>query len=348
MASMKDVAKLANVSESTVSRVINRNIPVDDATRSRVEDAIRSLNYKPNLLAKGLRIKSGHLIGLVVPEIVHHTFASFIQHIEESTVARGYNLIVGNHKDDPDLEESFIDMLVRRNVDGIIFSRVSDESRVMRIIHQTRVPVVVIDRAAEREELASVVLDNYRAGSIAGEHLAGLGHRTVGCITGPMKIALCRERLSGFRDALGRQGAVLPDTAVFEGDFKFESGFEGAREILGRHPDTSALWAQNDLMAIGALKYLSGIGKVVPADVSLLGMDDIALARMITPSLTTVIQPFEEICEKAVELVLAKRDGGDGGTGRIVIEPGLAVRDSTAAPRGASGAPSPPRADERR
>jgi len=335
MASMKDVAKLANVSESTVSRVINRNIPVDDATRSRVEDAIRSLNYKPNLLAKGLRIKSGHLIGLVVPEIVHHTFASFIQHIEESTVARGYNLIIGNHKNDPDLEESFIDMLVRRNVDGIIFSRVSDESRVMRIIHQTRVPVVVIDRAAEREELASVVLDNNRAGSIAGEHLAGLGHRTIGCITGPMKIALSRERLSGFRDALVRSGAVLPDGAVFEGDFKFESGFEGAREILGRQPDTTALWAQNDLMAIGALKYLSGIGKAVPADISLLGMDDIALARMITPSLSTVIQPFREICEKAVELVLAKRASNDGGKGRIVIEPGLAVRDSTAAPRGA-------------
>ena len=336
MASMKDVAKLANVSQSTVSRVINRNIPVEDATRSRVEDAIRSLNYRPNLLAKGLRIKSGHLIGLVVPEIVHQTyFASFIQHIEESTVAQGYNLIIGSHKDNPDLEESFIDMLVRRNVDGIIFSRVSDESRVMRIIDQTRVPVVVIDRAAEREELASVVLDNYRAGSIAGDHLAGLGHRTIGCITGPMKIALSRERLAGFRDALARHGALLPDGLVFEGDFKFESGLEGAREILGRYPHATALWAQNDLMAIGALKYLSGIGKVVPADISLMGMDDITMARMITPSLTTVIQPFEEICEKAVELVLAKRDGGDGTTRKIVIEPGLAVRDSTAAPRGA-------------
>jgi LacI family transcriptional regulator len=341
MASMKDVAKLANVSESTVSRVINRNIPVNDATRSRVENAVRRLNYRPNLLAKGLRLKSGHLIGLVVPEIVHHTFASFIHHIEESTVARGYNLIVGNHRDDPNLEERFIDMLVRRNVDGIIFSRVSDESRVMRIIHQTRVPVVVIDRAAEKEELASVVLDNYKAGVIAGEHLAGLGHRAIGCITGPMKISLCRERLAGFRDALARYGAVAPDGALFEGDFSFESGFAGAREMFGGHRDVSALWAQNDLMAIGVLKYLSGIGTAVPGDVSLLGMDDIALARMITPSLSTVIQPFEEICGKAVDLVLAMRDG-ERGIGRIVIEPGLAVRDSTAAPRGASSAPSLP------
>ena len=103
MASMKDVAKLANVSESTVSRVINRNIPVDDETRRRVEVAVQKLDYKPNLMAKGLRIKRSHLIGLVVPEIVHHTFASFIQYLEEAAVARGYNLIVGNHKDDPNL-----------------------------------------------------------------------------------------------------------------------------------------------------------------------------------------------------------------------------------------------------
>ena len=138
MASMKDVARLASVSESTVSRVLNQSLPVEQDTRLRVQDAIRKLNYRPNLLAKGLRNRSGKLIGLVVPEIVHHTFASFIQFIEESVVARGCGLILGNHKNNPELEESFIDDLIRRNVDGIIFSRVSDESRVMRLIECDR------------------------------------------------------------------------------------------------------------------------------------------------------------------------------------------------------------------
>lgn len=332
MASIRDVARLANVSESTVSRVINRSIPVEPGTRQRVEAAIQQLEYKPNLLAKGLRIKRSHLIGLVVPEIVHHTFASVIQYLEESAVSRGYNLIVGNHKDDPSLEESFIDMLARRNVDGIIFCRVSDESRVMRIIHRTRVPVVVIDRAAERESFASVVLDNYKAGQLAGGHLASLGHRRIACITGPLKIALSRERLAGFRDALTPAGATVPEGAVFEGDFKFESGLNGMRVILSRCPDITAIWAQNDLMAVGALKHLQSRGLNVPRDMSLVGMDNIALTWMITPALTTVTQPFEQICEKAVELLLALNEGEGTSPQRIMVEPDLIVRDSTIGP----------------
>jgi DNA-binding LacI/PurR family transcriptional regulator len=329
MASMKDVARLANVSESTVSRVINRSMTVDGETRGRVEEAVRKLNYKPNLLAKGLRIRSSHLIGLLVPEIVHHTFASFIQYVEESTVSRGYSLIVGNHNNEPELEESFIDNLLRRNVDGIIFSRVSDESRVMRILSQTRVPVVVIDRAAENEELASVVLDNHCAGQLAGEHLASLGHMRFGCISGPLKISLCRERLAGFAEALGRHCASIPQDAVVEGDFKYESGIAGAAEIIKRYPDVTAIWAQNDLMAVGALKYLTSIGRSVPRDISLVGMDDISLARMISPALTTVVQPFEEICERAVALLMQQKNG-DGSNRRIVIPPVLVTRESTA------------------
>jgi LacI family transcriptional regulator len=323
MASMKDVAKLAGVSESTVSRVINRSIPVDEETRHRVDEAIKKLAYKPNLLAKGLRIKSSRIIGLVVPEIVHHTFASFIQFIEESAFAQGYGLIVGNHKDDPEIEESFIDGLVRRHVDGIIFSRVSDESRVMKFISRSQVPVVVIDRASEKEELASVVLDNRKAGRLAGEHLVGLGHRRIGCISGPLKIGLCRERLAGLREVLAARGQSMAEDAVFEGNFKFESGIVGAEHILARHPEITAIWAQNDLMAVGALKYLVTQGKRVPQDISLMGMDDIGLARMISPALTTVSQPFEEICEKAVELLLAQKNEAGGASRRIVMDPGL-------------------------
>jgi LacI family transcriptional regulator len=331
MASMKDVARLASVSESTVSRVINRSIPVDEVTRRSVEEAIKKLNYKPNLLAKGLRIKSSQIIGLVVPEIVHHTFASFIQFIEESAFARGYGLIVGNHKDDPEIEEIFIDSLVRRHVDGIIFCRVSDESRVMKLISSSQVPVVVIDRAAEKEELSSVVLDNRKAGRLAGEHLVGLGHHRIGCISGPLKIALCRERLAGLREVLDGHGYSLPEDAVFEGDFKFESGIQGARQILLTHPEITAIWAQNDLMAVGALKFFVKTGKTVPQDISLMGMDDIGLARMISPALTTVSQPFEEICEKAVDLLLSLKQDNGSGARKIVMDPSVVIRESTAA-----------------
>ncbi len=329
MASIKDVAKLAGVSESTVSRVLNMSLPVDESTRLKVEGAIKALSYKPNLLAKGLRRGSGMLIGLIVPEIVHHTFASFIQYIEESVVKRGFGLIVGNHKNNPDLEENFIDNLLRRNVDGIIFSRVSDESRVMRLINRTGVPVVVIDRAVEREEVASVVLDNLRAGCLVGEHLGALGHHKIACVTGPLKISLCRERLAGLNEALSRFKTGVDADWTFEGDFKFESGYLGAQRLFAAHPDITAVWAQNDLMAVGVLKYLLEHGKSVPGEVSLVGMDDISIARMITPSLSTVTQPFAEICERAVELLLRQKNGDGAGTEKIVITPDLVVRDST-------------------
>jgi len=330
MASMKDVARLACVSESTVSRVLNQSVPVDEDTRRRVEDAIKRLNYRPNLLAKGLRSRSGKLIGLVVPEIVHHTFASFIQFIEESVVARGCSLIVGNHKNNPDLEESFIDDLIRRNVDGIIFSRVSDESRVMRLINETGIPVVVIDRAVEKEEVASVVLDNHQAGFLAGDYLGKGGHRKIACVTGPLKISLCRERLTGLNEALTRFQAGVAQDWTYEGDFKFESGYLGAQKLFSAHPEITAVWAQNDLMAVGVMKYLLENGRSIPRDVSVMGMDDISLARMITPSLTTVIQPFSEICEEAVDLLLRQKNNDGSRTEKVVIKPDFVVRESTA------------------
>ena len=178
--------------------------------------------------------------------------------------------------------------------------------------------------------MASVVLDNHRAGVLAGEHLGSAGHRKIACVTGPLKISLCRERLAGLNEALARFQTSVEADWTFEGDFKFESGYLGARELFTAHPDITAVWAQNDLMAVGVLKYLLERGRSVPREVSLMGMDDISLARMITPSLTTVVQPFSEICERAVDLLLRQKNGDGSRTEKVVIKPGLVVRDSTA------------------
>jgi len=159
------------------------------------EKAITKLNYKPNLLAKGLRLRSGHLIGLVVPEVIHHTFASFIYFAEESITKSGYNMILGNTHSDPLVEEKFIDSLIRRDVDGIIFSRVSDESKILRIIDSTNTPIVIIDRALENEDIPCIILNNIKAGELAAEHLVTLGHKKIACIIGPLNIALSRDRL---------------------------------------------------------------------------------------------------------------------------------------------------------
>lgn len=327
---MKDVAKLAGVSVSTVSRVINGTIPVDDATREKVEEAIRKMNFKPNLLARGLRAKSGHMIGLAVPEILHQTFAYFVKYTEECALEQGYNLILGNTHNDPEVEERFIDSLLQRNIDGIIFSRVSDKSRMLHIVDRTEVPIVVLDRALDVEDVPTVILDNYRAGELAGDHLVSLGHTNIGCITGPLDISLSRERLNGFKSALYRRGVDLPDSHVFEGDFKYESGVESMKKLLETGTRVTAIWAQSDLMAIGALNVLRKKDIPVPGEISIMGMDNISFSEIKVPALTTIAQPYREMCSAAVEMILMQKEGRKLDQTKQVLSPQLIVRESTA------------------
>jgi DNA-binding LacI/PurR family transcriptional regulator len=330
---MKDVARLAGVSTSTVSRVINSSLPVDDETRAKVEKAIRQINFKPNLVARGLRMKSANLIGIVVPELQHETFTSFIKFTEESAEEQGYNLVIGSTNTNPDTEERFIDNLIRRNIDGIIFSRVSDKSRVLKLIDSTKIPAVIIDRSLEREDIPSVVMDNYGAGKMAAEHLLSLGHERFACISGPLDIAINRERLAGYREAILGGGGRLDDGYIYEGDFKFEAGGRGIDYLLEAGGDFTALWAQNDYMGIGAMNRLIARGISVPAQVSVMGLDNIEHSWMIKPALTTMAQPFKEMCAKAVDLIIrmSRKEKLDGT--RIVLGPRLIVRETTAAPR---------------
>jgi LacI family transcriptional regulator len=326
---MKDVAKLAGVSISTVSRVINNTIPVEEETRRKVEEAIRKVNFKPNLLARGLRSKSGHMIGLVVPEILHQTFTYWIKYAEESVAAKGMNLILGNTQNDPDLEERFIDSLIQRHIDGIIFSRVSDKSHVLHILEKTDIPFVVLDRALGVEDVPTVVLDNYKAGFIAGEYLSQLGHRKVVCITGPLDIGLSRERLQGFRDGLKENEIDLPEEWIIEGDFGYQSGIDAAQQLFSHRELPDAIWAHSDLTAIGVMNQFSRNGYKVPEDVSIMGMDNISMAEMKYPTLTTIDQPYREMIEKAIDMIIRQRKREPLEKMRVVLEPSLIVREST-------------------
>lgn len=329
MASMKDVARLAGVSVSTVSRVVNKNIPVDEQTRKRVENAIDKVNYKPNLLARGLRSKSGHMIGLAVPEILHQAFTYWIKYCEECAAEYGMNLIIGNTQNNPDKEEAFINSLIQRQIDGIIFSRVSDKSRILHILDKTDIPVIVLDRALDKEDVPAVVLDNYRAGRLAGGHLVSQGHKKIACITGPLDIALSRERLQGLKEILEENGIDLKDGLVAEGDFKYETGVAGAQQLLRSRISFTAVWAQSDLMAIGLMNELRKQGLSVPEDVSVIGMDDISMAEIKLPALTTISQPYREMCRLAIEMIIRQRKEGVVPEKRVCLQPSLVVRDST-------------------
>ena len=330
MASIKDVARQVGCSTSTVSRVINVRDGVDPETRRRVLAAIDQLGFRPNLIAQGLRVRRGKLIGLVLPEGSAHVFSAIIQHILEAAYQRGYNIIIVNSHEDPDLEERYIQDLLRRNINGIIFSRVSDESRVVSRIVDEKIPIVVIDRALEHEHVSNVVLDNQQAGYLAGRHLVSLGHRSVACVTGPLKIALCRERLKGFRDALGEEGIELHPDCVYEGGFQFQSGLEAVEAFLERQAAYTGIWTMNDMMAFGVMKGLYRRGLKVPEDISVMGMDDHEFGSMTAPSLTSIHYPFEKLAENAVEIVTRQIESPGADPETVVLEPGLTVRHSTA------------------
>ncbi|TVR05533.1 MAG: LacI family transcriptional regulator [Spirochaetaceae bacterium] len=303
VASMKDVAAMAGVSISTVSRVISGNIPVDHGTAERVKSAISSLDFRPNLLASGLRSKSGKLIGLVVPGL-YEPFASIIGHLEYTTAQHGYSLVVGNSRSQPALEQRFVDNLIRRHVDGLIFTPVSHETTVIDRVLDSEVPVVWFDRVWDDDRILTVRLDNREAGAIAGKHLCEHGHERIVVVTGPSNVDLCHDRLEGFVSAVRTKGEDIPHDHVLVGDFSFESGVAAGVSILERNIDCTAVWAQNDLMAIGVLKAFSSHGVNVPGDVSIMGLDGIPLTRMVHPEITTVEQPLQEMCEDLFSKIL--------------------------------------------
>lgn len=332
MPSMKDVAILAGVSTSTVSRVINNSMPVDEETRLKVERAIRTINFKPSLVARGLRTKSANLIGIIVPELQHETFTSFIKHTEQSVEALGYNLVIGSTSSSVDTEERLIENLLRRNIDGIIFSRVSDNSQALKLIDRDKIPIVIIDRSLEREDIPTVVMNNYLAGAMAAKHLLSLGHQRFACITGPTNISINRDRTRGFRETILAAGGILEDKNIFEGSFKLESGIRGADYLLDSRAEFTGLWVQNDYMAIGAMNQFANRGVSIPGDVSIVGLDNIEHAWMIRPALTTIAQPFQKMCACAVDIIVRMNLKERSEMSRVVLDPEMVIRDTTAPP----------------
>lgn len=328
MSSIKDVARLAGTSTSTASRVIAKNGPVKAETRERVLKAIEMLDYKPNLLASGLRAKSGRLIGLILPESIHFDFGFFIQSISGICMQYDMGLIIGNHHNDPELESKLFDDFYSRNIDGLIISPASDASLLGKRLKNSLGKVVLIDREIANSNCSSVTLDNYKAGYLIGKFLISKGHRKIACITGPNHISISRDRTIGFRDALKESNYYLDDNFVFEGNFNYDSSTDAIDAFVQKpnFKEITALWAENDVMAVGALKELHKLGFNVPDDIALAGMDGTDISLLSIPSITTISQPFGEMAAKAVDLLLHPVSSEPV---KVKFEPVLIPREST-------------------
>ena len=334
MATIQDVARDAGVSTATVSRVLSAPERVAEPTRARVMAAVARLGYAPNVAAKTLRTLKTEKILVAVPDISNPFFSQVIRGVEEAASAAGYSVLLGDTRGEEEREEQYAQMLRRKEADGLIFlgHRLPPALSEMIAALGSRAPIVNGCEYSPELGVSGAHIDNERAAAEAMDHLYRLGHQRVGVITGPLVSPLSRDRLAGVKSAAARHGHAAALT-VRTGDFSIDSGVAEARVLLDAPARPTAIFCFSDEMAMGALDALRAAGLRCPADVSLVGFDDIRYARRLDPPLTTVSQPMERIGHEVVRLLLEILSGDAGPQRHVTLRHELVVRASTAPPR---------------
>jgi LacI family transcriptional regulator len=330
MAGIRDVAREASVSVSTVSHVINGTRHVEPETAERVRRAITQLGYQPNSVARSLRHGRTHTIGLLVPDNANPFFAEVARVVEDEGFKAGYSVILCNSDGSEVKEKAYIDVLLAKQVDGLLLIASSNELAGLDRILNAAVPVVAVDREIHHAPITQILIDNWQGGYIAGAHLIDLGHREFVYITGPNETTPSAQRLQGFRQALAEAGLALSENRIVSGDFRFAGGQHAMEEVLRGGLPFTAVFAANDLMAMGAISTLHAARIHVPNEVSLIGFDDIPYAVTTLPPMTTVAQPVEAIGQTCVRTLIDHMRHPDRAPERIVLSPHLVVRESCA------------------
>lgn len=327
---MKDVAELAGVSTTTVSHVINNTRHVDELTRESVEFAMKELQYQPNYLAKSLRSGETKTIGLIIPDSSNLFFAEISHIIEDIGFDNGYTVILCNSDDRLDKQTKYLDLLISKQVDGIVLISVISEKAQYERLKGENIPVVVVDRDDGTNATDLVLVDNYEGGYLAVEHLLSLGHRDIACITGPSSTSPSADRFHGYKQALTDRSVQIKKEYIKTGDFHFESGEKMMDELLSLSSPPTAVFVCNDMMAIGAIRAIRNKGLDVPNDLSIIGFDNIPISRAITPALTTISQPIKKIAEEAMNILFDRMKGNISSPFKeVVLLPELIIRKST-------------------
>lgn len=332
MTTTRDVAMRAGVSTTTVSHVINRTRKVDPVTAARVERAIDELGYRPNALARSMRRGLTHTIGLIIPDIANPFFGDLARLLEDALFEAGYSVFIRNTDGDKEKEAQNIEVLLSRKVDGLLLIMASQPSDGLRHLVESGPPAVIVDRELDDLEVSQVIVENHRGGYLAGRHLLGLGHQDISVIAGPGGLGTSARRLEGFREALDGAGLSLTDARVYQGDFRASSGHEAVAEWLRLGTLPTAVFAENDLMAIGALSAAYAAGIHVPDVLSVIGFDGIAFGADVSPPLTTIVQSTDDIAAAAVELLFERLPDREAPVRHIELPVRLLERGS-AGPR---------------
>lgn len=332
MVTVHDVARHAGVSIATVSRALNDRSRISAATRDRVLRVAAELGYHPNDLARGLAGMATRTIALLLPDITNPFFPELVKGVQTVADQRGHLLLMCHNADDEAKAIADLVLLRRKRVDGILLVA-STLPGVGVVAASAGIPTVVLDRRVPGLDADLVTVD-HRAGARLGvEHLLGLGHRRIAHLTGPAGVVSSQERCEGWREALLAAGVDPAPELVVHGDFTEDGGYAAGRELITRGGGITAVFAANDLAAIGLLRALTEAGLRVPHDVSVVGFDGVHLAAYTSPKLTTVAQPIFDLGRTAAELLLdrlAAAPAPDAEPKTLVLPTRLELRNSTA------------------
>ncbi|MFD1802803.1 HTH-type transcriptional repressor PurR [Mixta tenebrionis] len=330
MATIKDVAKRAGVSTTTVSHVINKTRFVAEETREAVWAAIKELHYSPSAVARSLKVNHTKSIGLLATSSEAPYFAEIIETIETRCFAQGYTLILGNAHNDLQKQQAYLSMMAQKRVDGLLVMCSEYPEALLKMLEENRnIPMVVMDWGESRGDFTDTVLDNaFEGGYIAGRYLIERGHRDIGVIPGQMERNTGGGRLAGFMKALNEAAISVRDEWIVQGDFEPESGYRAMQQILAQKQRPTAVFCGGDIMAMGAICAADEMGLRVPQDISVIGYDNVRNARYFTPALTTVHQPKEQLGEAAFDMLLDRIVNKREVSHTIEVHPTLIERRS--------------------
>lgn len=325
---MADVARDAGVSQMTVSRVINNREGTSATTRRRVLDTIERLGYRPSGIARGLATNRTKTLGLIVPDVSNPFFSSVARGVEHVAHTAGYNVFLCNTEEDPERELAVLESLEEKQVDGLVLcsSRLGEDA--LRDLVARQRAVVLVNRRLSGGPVRSALVDDEAGGRLAVEHLLRAGHRRIGFLAGPPASHSGRERAKGYQAVLTAAGYHTGSSLSLPCSPDVAGGARATRQFLAEHPDATALFCYNDLVAVGALQACAELGIRVPGEIAIIGHDDIMLAALVTPSLTTCRVPRYELGVEAVRLLLAQLQAQPGECDEIVLRAELVVRAS--------------------
>ncbi|MFF9377852.1 LacI family DNA-binding transcriptional regulator [Streptomyces griseoluteus] len=337
MASIKDVAAAAGVSVATVSRVLNAHPSVSAEARSRVLAAVAELGYRPNAVARSLRTDQTHALGLIISDVLNPYFTELARSVEEEARALGYSVIIGNADERPDLQDHHIRTLLDRRIDGLLVSPADGASPLLQDAARGGTPMVFVDRWVPDLDVPVVRSDGRAAVRELVAHLYALGHRRLAIIAGPGSTTTGSERVEAFREAMADHGLDLPDAYTGQGDFQAASGRRVTEGFLDLPEPPEAVFAADNLMALGALDAIRARGLRVPEDIALAAFDDIPWFVHTDPPVTAIAQPTGELGRAAVRALVARIEEREPESAAFPAR--LVVRRSCGEPL-ASGPPS--------